>query len=131
MGLYSLTIATQLPLSWVPYFRTHSSAFELQSLVALFYSIEQATTLWDHNDKWLGAIRKSVWQRADNENQNMPSTQALELHWHRCLWVLQIWYGATQNDIELPGKPTETNSGIVNIIIELINLYAGLENYGW
>ena len=88
------------------YFRTHSSAFELQSPVALFYSIKQATTVWDHHDKWLGLIRTTVWQRADNENQNMPSTKALELHWRRSIWVLQMWHGATQNDIELPGKHT-------------------------
>ena len=86
------------------YFRTHSSAFELQSPVTLYHSVKQFTSVWDHHDKWLGMIRQTVWQWADKESQNMPSTKALELHWHRCVWVLQMWNCCTQNDIELPGK---------------------------
>ena len=90
------------------YFRTHSSAFELQSPVALYHSVKQFTTVWDHHDKWLRVIRQTVWQRADKESQNMPSTKALELHWHRCIWVLQMWNCCTQNDIELPGQSLAT-----------------------
>ena len=33
------------------YFWTHSSAFELQSPVALYHSVKQFTTVWDHHDK--------------------------------------------------------------------------------
>lgn len=85
------------------YFRAHSSAFEFQSPVTLFHSIPPQCTVWDHHNKWLSPIRKAVWQRADNECQNLPSTEALKLHWQRCVWVLQMWHSATNNEIELPG----------------------------
>ena len=31
--------------------------------------------------------------------------EALQLHWHRCLWVLGLWHASTDEiDIDLPGK---------------------------
>lgn len=35
----------------------------------------------------------------------MPSTEALLLHWRRCMWVLEVWHQAKMNDLDLPGTP--------------------------
>ena len=85
------------------YFRQHTSGFKLQTPEALYYSISDATSCYDHHDKWLAKIRTIVRQRVDRENKSMPSTDALLLHWRRCTWVLGMWHCATQNRIELPG----------------------------
>ena len=85
------------------YFRAHASAFELPSPVSLYHSIAAQTDM-EHHDKWLGIIRQTVWLRADTDSHNMPSTQALRLHWMRCTWVNGMWASATQNEIDMPGK---------------------------
>ena len=56
--------------------------------------------------KWLAAIRRTVWLRADSDSGNVPTMEALQLHWHRCLWVLGLWHASTDNEIDLPGKHT-------------------------
>lgn len=84
------------------YFRLHSSAFEYSSPVTLYHSVAESNT-HEHHCKWMDIVRKTVWLRADKESSNMPSTTALKLHWLRCLWVLNMWRGATQNELELPG----------------------------
>ncbi len=94
------------------YFRAHASAFEQRSPEAFYHSIE-ATTPQQQHTQWLEAIRQGVWQRADSENQNMPSTEALQLHWRRCTWVLEMWHQATVNDIDLPGMQDGTPCNIL------------------
>ena len=86
------------------YFRKHTSAFQLQTPEALFHSIPATNGALDSHSKWLSKIRSTVRQRPDRESDSMPSTEALGLHWKRCVWVLQMWNCATHNDIYLPGK---------------------------
>lgn len=86
------------------YFRSHASAFEFTSPVALYNSVNViGSDTYDTHKKWLTLIRKAVWLRADMETQNMPSVEALKLHWCRCLWILGLWHSSTENDIDLPG----------------------------
>ncbi len=85
------------------YFRAHASAFELSSPVALYHSVPPCDILTRH-ESWLGIIRKTVWLRADTESKNIPSTKALKLHWSRCLWVVEMWKQAIQNEIDMPGN---------------------------
>ncbi len=85
------------------YFKKHKSGFKLDTPKALYNSIQGATSTLEHHSQWLNKIREVVWERADNEEHVLPSTEALKLHWTRCLWVLQMWKQATENNINLPG----------------------------
>ena len=85
------------------YFRKHSSAFELHTPEALFHSTE-GISMTERHEKWLTSIRRTVWQRADSESHNMPSTEALKLHWRRSVWITAMWHSSTVNELELPCK---------------------------
>lgn len=87
------------------YFRAHASAFECASPVTLYHSVTASNPTEKH-EKWLHTIRKGIWQRVDTESKNMPSITALQLHWKRCLWILDMWHKSIQNDIDMPGKLT-------------------------
>ena len=54
----------------------------------------------EHHSQSLSNIRQVVWERADSEEHVLPTMEALKL---RCLWVLEMWRQATQNNIDLPG----------------------------
>ena len=88
------------------YFRKHTSAFQLETPEALFHSITPTGDAFQQHSKWLGVIRSTVHQRMENESDSMPSTEALGLHWKRCLWVIHVWNSASQNNICLPSKCT-------------------------
>ncbi len=100
----SLSLYSFLRLVGCAYFRKHTSLFAPQTPVTLFYSIPDPKDTWDHHKRWLETIRNKVWRTVDHEKQRLPSTEALRLHWWRCLWVLGMWHSATQNDVDLPGK---------------------------
>jgi len=51
------------------YFRQHTSGFKLQTHEALYYSISDATSCYDHHDKWLAKIRTIVKQRVERRKQ--------------------------------------------------------------
>ena len=85
------------------YFMKNASAFEHCTPVALFNAAKQADNSERHKS-WLDMIRRRVWMRADLERNNLPTLDALKLHWRRSLWVLGLWHSATGNDIELPGR---------------------------
>ena len=98
----SSALLSFLRLVGCAYFKKHTSAFEHPTPIALYQSIGIVNPL-KHHEEWLQVIRKTIWLRADTESHNLPSTEALALHWKRCLWVLQMWNSATQNDMDLPG----------------------------
>ena len=86
------------------YFRLHASVFEHTSPVSLFNSMDSDADPAEKHSKFLTEIRNGVWLRADSEAQNLPTMEALQFHWYRCLWVLGLWHSSTENEIELPGK---------------------------
>ena len=45
--------------------------------------------------EWLDIIQRRVWMKADLESHNVPTNDALRLHWHKCLWVLELCHLAT------------------------------------
>jgi hypothetical protein len=96
------SLCSFLRLVGCSYFKKNASAFEQKTPVALYNSVKEPDELETHK-KWLDAIRRRVWMRADLKRHNVPSYDALKLHWHRSLWVLGLWHSATGNDIELPG----------------------------
>eukprot|EP00117_Sycon_ciliatum_P042816 scpid94869/ scgid31099/ len=54
------------------------------------------------HEAWLNAIRDAVWQRTDTEDDCLPSTTALNLHWKRSQWVLKVWKQAPTSSIVYP-----------------------------
>ena len=102
-GLEDITYLFFVRLVGCAYYRKYASAFALQRPEALFHSTVGSSTLEKHV-KWLQSIRSTVHQRAERECDSMPSTEALELHWQRCMWVIQYWKSAMDNKISLPGK---------------------------
>ena len=92
-----------LRLVGATYFRAHASAFELPSPVTLYHSMSANCPERKH-EQWLHHIRRAIWIRADSESKNMPSITALKLHWTRCLWVVNMWQKAIENDIDMPGN---------------------------
>ena len=105
------------------YYKLHSSAFEYPSPVTLYHSVK-AENAYEQHCQWMDIIRRTVWLRADKESSNMPSTTALKLHWLRCLWVLNMWRSATENELELPGIYTYKT-----FLHTIINLYNHIHNY--
>ena len=108
IGEFSLDAQSPAMLSFLrlvgcAYFRKHSSAFELHTPEALFHSIE-GNDVTECHEKWLTTIRRTVWQRADNESHNMPSTEALKLRWKRSMWITAMWHSSTANELDLPRK---------------------------
>ena len=102
------------------YFRKHSSAFELHTPEALFHSTE-GTTMTERHEKWLSNIRRTVWQRADSESHNMPSTEALKLHWKRAVWIVAMWHSSTANELDLPRKLLMSNvRALYNSIVDRV-----------
>ena len=83
----SSALLSFLRLVGCAYFKKHTSAFEHPTPIALYQSIGIVNPL-KHHEEWLQVIRKTIWLRADTESHNLPSTEALALHWKRCLWVL-------------------------------------------
>lgn len=121
MGEFSLNAQSPAMLSFLrlvgcAYFRKHCSAFELHSPEALFHSIE-GNSMIERHEKWLAAIRRTVWQRADSESHNMPSTEALQLYWKRSVWITAMWHSSTANEFDLPHKLKDKHCVVI-----LINL---------
>ena len=113
------------------YFRSHASGFEERSPVTLYNSVSAAGTLFERHSQWLTLIRNVVWLRADKESQHVPTAEALQLHWYRCLWVLGIWHSATENEVELPGIINRTNFNACTSCIQLFSIPIALTEYGW
>lgn len=112
------------------YFRSHTSAFTQTSPVSLYHSVTNMDTFKAH-DEWLDLIRRAVWLRADNEAQNMPSTEALRLHWNRCLWVLNMLHSSTENEVELPGTLWDTTFLANTYQFLFISSLAEMNRFGW
>ena len=85
------------------YFSKHKSGFQASTPRALFNSVHMSSPQEQHFE-WLSQIRAVVWERADTENDMLPTTEALKLHWKRCIWVLKMYRSAQENEISLPGK---------------------------
>ena len=112
------------------YFRAHASAFTYSSPVTLYHSIVETDPEMKH-EKWLEIIRKAVWQRADSDTKNMPSTSSLRLHWTRCMWVLMMWSKSTENDIDMPGIVLTRDNTTQYVMQSWLFFYVGLETFGW
>ena len=86
------------------YHKKNLSAFRLNTPEALYHSVVATTNVHvDAHKEWLKTIRVTVWERTIDETYYVPS---LELHWKRCVWVLQYWEKARLQNTVMP-SPTQ------------------------
>lgn len=80
------------------YFKKHATAFETHSPATHFlkFAIAEKSPQEQHRD-WLEDISQNIWDRIKFENEMIPSTDALYLHWQRSCWVLHMWRQADDN----------------------------------
>ena len=45
----------------------------------------QTLTTQEHHSKWLESIRQAIWYRVKFENEEIPSYDALMLHWEKVM----------------------------------------------
>ena len=111
---HNSTDETSLEVGFLPflrligtiYFKKYVSGFDTQSPAAYFKKfIDPTKSVKEHHIQWINSIRDNIWCRTKFENQMIPSTEALFLHWKRSCWVLHniMWNQADKNTITLPG----------------------------
>ncbi|XP_065194409.1 uncharacterized protein LOC135825714 [Sycon ciliatum] len=83
------------------YYQKHKAAFDANGPYALYKQFGSQEKMKQH-EAWLNAIRDAVWQRTDTEDDCLPSTTALNLHWKRSQWVLKVWKQAPTSSIVYP-----------------------------
>ena len=87
-----------LRLIGVVYIKKHGSGFGGTTPETYFKQIcEPAQTALHCHNLWLDNIRQCIWNRIQYENEMIPNTDALFLHWKRVCWVLDYWKQADRN----------------------------------
>ena len=80
------------------YFKKHATGFETSSPEAHFYKfITHSQTIKEQHLNWLNDIRQNIWDRIKFENEMIPSSDALYLHWKRSCWISHMWQQADKN----------------------------------
>ena len=80
------------------YFKKCATAFETSSPEAHFHKfITHSQTIKEQHLNWLNDIRENIWDRIKFENEMIPSSDALYLHWKRSCWISHMWQQADMN----------------------------------
>ena len=79
------------------YFKKHATGFDTPSPSAHFLQFQTPTTSIKQQHICLDDIRQNIWYRIKFENEMLPSTEALFLHWQRSCWVIHMWEQADRN----------------------------------
>ena len=89
------------------YYTRHRSAFNV-SLPDLFALLSTATSNSQLSQHlfFMDELRKIIWPRTSSQEECLPSSSALQLHWSRCCWVLRVWSQACSSSLDVPA-PTE------------------------
>ena len=74
------------------YFKQHMRAFQHRTPEALFNSFSQSSSSnlsqqRSQHVQWLDEIRKKIWPRATSQANELPSIDALCLHWRWCVCI--------------------------------------------
>jgi len=71
--------------------------------------------------EWLDAIRMKIWGKTASLAKELPSGDALQFHWKRSVWVLDMWRQSLQNVAPLAKvkrhQPEPTHSAVDIIIL--------------
>ena len=88
----------------------HKSAFlpTYPTPMSLFHAMkETGTNSSKQHTTWLHFLRERIWSKIKYEEEMIPSEGALERHWKRACWVINVWLQCTKNRITYP--PLHTN----------------------
>ena len=84
------------------YYKKYNTGFETPNPVTHFNSFHQPdTTPVLHHHQWMENIRQTIWDRVQFETEIIPSNDALDRHWKRTCWVLDMWKQSSQSTMLL------------------------------
>ena len=84
------------------YFKAHLDAFVHQTPQSLYNSIQDPSLDREkQHETWLDTIRSTCWVYAGSPADEVPSVDALYLHWRRSVWVINMWHQALRKTPEL------------------------------
>ena len=90
-----------LRLTGTVYYQKHKAAFDSHGPDALFKRFASHSTQYQH-EQCLSTIRDVAWECTNTEDEYLPSTSALHLHWKCSQWVLNVWDLAAATAIAYP-----------------------------
>ena len=84
------------------YYKKYNTGFETPNPVTHFNSFHQpdTTPVLQHH-QWMENIRQTIWDRVQFETEMIPSNDALDRHWKRTCWVLDMWKQSSQSTMLL------------------------------
>ena len=82
------------------YYKKHASAFDFPSPATHFLQFSGSSPLIRHK-QWIEDVRQNIADRSTFDNDMLPTTEALLLHWKRSCWVLDMWAQANKNTMVL------------------------------
>ena len=84
------------------YFKRFATAFSGSSPQTLFLKyIDASKPPLTQHSLWLEDIRQSIWDRTQFEEEMIPSIDALQRHWKRVCWVIDMWGQADHPSLNL------------------------------
>ena len=84
------------------YFKAHLDAFTYQTPQSLYNSLSDPSTETEEQHRiWLDTIRSTCWVYAGSAADELPSTDALYLHWKRSVWVINMWHQSLRKTPDL------------------------------
>ena len=89
-----------LRLVGTAYYKKHNSAFQFPSPNTHFLQFSGSTPLV-HHKQWIDDVRQNIADRSTFENNMIPTTDALLLHWKRTCWILHMWAQSQNNTMDL------------------------------
>ena len=91
-----------LRLVGTAYFKANLGVFTQRTPQALFNSLYNPTlSMEEQHEAWLDMVRSTCWVHVASPSEEVPSTDALRLHWMRSIWVLHMWKQCLCNKVEL------------------------------
>ena len=83
------------------YYKKHASGFDMSLPASHFLQFSNAVNPLAHNQQWITDVRQKIAYRCTFDNEMMPFTDALYLHWKRSCWVLHMWAQSDKNTMVL------------------------------
>ena len=106
---YNVGFLSFVRLVGTAYFKLHSTGFDSPSPASYYQSFAGPVKVKEQHLIWLDNICQNIWYRVNYENERIPSSDTLLLHWKRSCWVIHMWHQSNERTMTLPP----------------------IENYGW
>ncbi|CAC5409411.1 KRAB [Mytilus coruscus] len=112
-----------LPASWrlvaSVYFAKHRTAFRPSASISEFYNTIELCDGLESHTALVKVIREHMWERKQSEDNMLPNSDALQLHWDRSCWVAKYWKQALDNSMYV--EPIDKYGWIItNTIVSVV-----------